>query len=192
MSTNHNFWRERRAEADSYWGPSAYQPNTLSLDQTSSHWCDVVLHPYIGPSHMVDSALNTKNQSVWSVLHVKEWCCRVQVYWDEIIDQPKKVNYLHTSSRSSPKRTDWITLHKENAAFCVSWIWTVMTDLPVNVRLVLVTVTDMTNLLSITFTHLLPVFLIDNVLVLIWWCCFLGGGGFNHVLCSDKMFFTLI
>ena len=26
MSTNHNFWRERTAEAVSNWGPSAYQP----------------------------------------------------------------------------------------------------------------------------------------------------------------------
>ena len=67
-----------------------------------------------------------------------------------------------------------------------------MNDLPVNVRLVLVTVTDMTGLLSITFTHLLPVFLIDNVLVLIWvfYLCFFfffwgggrWGGVFNRVL----------
>ena len=35
-STDHNFWRERRAEADSNWGPSAYQPNALPLGQTGS------------------------------------------------------------------------------------------------------------------------------------------------------------
>ena len=29
VSTDHNFWRERRAEADSNRGPSAYQPNAL-------------------------------------------------------------------------------------------------------------------------------------------------------------------
>ena len=29
VSTVHNFWRERRAEADSNQGPSAYQPNAL-------------------------------------------------------------------------------------------------------------------------------------------------------------------
>ena len=29
MSADHNFWRERRAEADSNRGPSAYQPNAL-------------------------------------------------------------------------------------------------------------------------------------------------------------------
>ena len=30
------FWRERRAEAVSNWGPSTYQPNTLPLGQTGS------------------------------------------------------------------------------------------------------------------------------------------------------------
>ena len=38
VSTDHNFWRERRAEADSNRGPSAYQPNILPLSQTGSHW----------------------------------------------------------------------------------------------------------------------------------------------------------
>ena len=36
MFTDHNFWRERRAEADSNQGPSAYQPNALPLGQTGS------------------------------------------------------------------------------------------------------------------------------------------------------------
>ena len=36
VSTDHNFWSERRAEADSNRGPSAYQPNALPLDQTGS------------------------------------------------------------------------------------------------------------------------------------------------------------
>ena len=36
MSTDHNFWRERIAEADSNRGPSAYQPNALPLGQTGS------------------------------------------------------------------------------------------------------------------------------------------------------------
>ena len=36
VSTDHNFWWERRAEADSNWGPSAYQPNALPLGQTGS------------------------------------------------------------------------------------------------------------------------------------------------------------
>ena len=34
VSTNHSFWRESRAEADSNRGPSAYQPNALPLGQT--------------------------------------------------------------------------------------------------------------------------------------------------------------
>ena len=36
VSTDHNFWRERRAEADFNRGPSAYQPNALPLGQTGS------------------------------------------------------------------------------------------------------------------------------------------------------------
>ena len=34
MSINHKFWRERRAEAESNQGLSAYQPNALPLGQT--------------------------------------------------------------------------------------------------------------------------------------------------------------
>ena len=36
VSTDHNFWRERRAEADSNRGPSAYQHKALPLGQTGS------------------------------------------------------------------------------------------------------------------------------------------------------------
>ena len=36
VSTDHNFWRERRAEAVSNRGPSAYQPTALPLGQTGS------------------------------------------------------------------------------------------------------------------------------------------------------------
>ena len=36
VSTDHNFWRERKAETDSNRGPSAYQPNALPLGQTGS------------------------------------------------------------------------------------------------------------------------------------------------------------
>ena len=35
-STDHNFWGERRAEADSNRGPSAYQPKALLLGQSGS------------------------------------------------------------------------------------------------------------------------------------------------------------
>ena len=38
VSTNHNFCRERRAEAVSNRGPSAYQPTALPLSQTGSQW----------------------------------------------------------------------------------------------------------------------------------------------------------
>ena len=36
VSTDHNFWRETWAEADSNRSPSAYQPNALLLGQTGS------------------------------------------------------------------------------------------------------------------------------------------------------------
>ena len=36
MSKDHNFWRERKAEAEWNRGPSAYQPNALPLGQTGS------------------------------------------------------------------------------------------------------------------------------------------------------------
>ena len=36
VSTDHNFWRERRSEAGLNQGPSAYQPNALPPDQTGS------------------------------------------------------------------------------------------------------------------------------------------------------------
>ena len=37
VATDHNFWRERRTEADSNRGPSAYHPNALLLGQSGSH-----------------------------------------------------------------------------------------------------------------------------------------------------------
>ena len=37
MSTNHNLLRERRAEAVSNLGPSAFQPTAIPLGQTGSH-----------------------------------------------------------------------------------------------------------------------------------------------------------
>ena len=37
VSTDHNFRRERTAEADLNRGPSAYQPHALPLGQTGSH-----------------------------------------------------------------------------------------------------------------------------------------------------------
>ena len=154
-------------------------------------WC-CVRHPYIyiGPSHVVDSQLNTKNQSVWSVLHVKEWRCKVQVYWDKITDQPIKVNYLHTSSSSSPTCTDWITLHKENAAFCFGWV-----DMNSHERFASECKTcscDSDRYDWFTIHNLYPPF----TCVLNWQCAslnmgfyvvvFWGGGGgvcvFNHVL----------
>ena len=43
LSTNHNFWRERRTEADSNRGPSAYQPNALPLGKTGLPRSNILL-----------------------------------------------------------------------------------------------------------------------------------------------------
>ena len=40
VSTDHNFWRERRAKVELNRGPSDYQPNALPLGQTSSQEWD--------------------------------------------------------------------------------------------------------------------------------------------------------
>ena len=45
VSTDHNFRRERRAEADSNRGPSAYQPNALPLGQSGSRYLVRALQP---------------------------------------------------------------------------------------------------------------------------------------------------
>ena len=47
VSTDHNLWRERSAEADSSRGPSAYQPNSLPLDQTGSQNDGIYLSQFI-------------------------------------------------------------------------------------------------------------------------------------------------
>ena len=46
VSTDHNFWRERRAEAELIRGPSAYQPDALPLGQTGSHTCTETLRAF--------------------------------------------------------------------------------------------------------------------------------------------------
>ena len=46
VSTDHNFWSETRAEADSNRGPSAYQPNALPLGQTGSPPIHCVSFPF--------------------------------------------------------------------------------------------------------------------------------------------------
>ena len=47
VSTDHTFWRERRAEEDSNRGPSAYQPKALPLGQTGSRSRKICLLPVI-------------------------------------------------------------------------------------------------------------------------------------------------
>ena len=48
VPTDHNFWRETRAEADSNRGPFTYQPAALPLGQTGSLLRQSVVHLFIG------------------------------------------------------------------------------------------------------------------------------------------------
>ena len=51
VSTDHNFWREMRAGADSNRGSSAYHPNALPLGQTGSlSACHILVHLFHSPS----------------------------------------------------------------------------------------------------------------------------------------------
>ena len=47
VSADHSFWRERKAEADSHRGPSAYQPNALPLGQTGSLIIIIVIRAHM-------------------------------------------------------------------------------------------------------------------------------------------------
>ena len=49
VSTDHNFCRERRVEADSNRGPSAYQPNALPLGQTGSRIIIIIAVIFLAP-----------------------------------------------------------------------------------------------------------------------------------------------
>ena len=76
VSTDHNnLWRERRAEADSNWGPSAYQPNALPLGQTHSHchccWW-LLLHSTI---------LHSWAESLRSHVIQHEWLVFTACFW---------------------------------------------------------------------------------------------------------------
>ena len=65
VSTDHSFWRERRAEADSNRGPSVYQPNALPLGQTGSQYLIItVVIFYSAVSHWqkVRTLLHKQNQ----------------------------------------------------------------------------------------------------------------------------------
>ena len=53
VSSDHNFWRERRAEADLNWSPSAYHPNALPWGQTE---------------------LKTTGDIYQPCVHENEWC----------------------------------------------------------------------------------------------------------------------
>ena len=65
-----NFWRERRVEAHSNRGPSAYQPAALPLDETGSHLTgktlSISLYDAANSRHMFTTYfLQRREQEVW-------------------------------------------------------------------------------------------------------------------------------
>ena len=126
MSTNHNFWRERRAKAVLNRGPSAYQPNALLLGQTgslvififtysyNSHTLVIADHPWWGggvnciiisvclsghPSAVqIKAFLHFKIQSFIALRHLAK-----KVLW--------YINLYHCKTCSPNKRLDSLLKH---------------------------------------------------------------------------------
>ena len=74
MSTNHKFWRERRADADSKRGSSAYEPNALPLGQTGSPILSKVSkHFALRPQKQDD--LSKVKVSMLLYVHRTRWLC---------------------------------------------------------------------------------------------------------------------
>jgi len=79
VSTNHKFWRERRTEAVSNRGPSAYQPTDLPLGQTGSrrrllrrqfHFSTHRDGQWHGSEHVYKQA--TARHCYWRAEHIRE------------------------------------------------------------------------------------------------------------------------
>ena len=99
MSTNHNFWRERRAEAVSHRGPSAYQPTALPLGQTGSLRPKYTkLYPYnripSSPSTLGEAETKKTSHSCWAV-----WMSH-SLGWVTLLDviNPWQQGYIHPKS----------------------------------------------------------------------------------------------
>ena len=75
VSKDHNFWRERRAEADSNRGPSAYQPNALPLGQTGSHCCCCW-------SLLYSAILRSRADALRSRVILREWLAFYSAFLD--------------------------------------------------------------------------------------------------------------
>ena len=84
VSTDHNFWRERRAEAGSKQGPSAYQPNALLLGQT---WVPVPHGRLVEDARthantlltLCDVEQEARNTLYWKRKKYRDICCIVSV-----------------------------------------------------------------------------------------------------------------
>ena len=95
VSTDHNFWRERRAEVDSNRGPSSYQPNALPLGQTGSQNNDsinVCFYPSV--FRWVQKVWCYENCYQWMLLHLfpaKEFVPQIQNCLRKKFNKPEMV-----------------------------------------------------------------------------------------------------
>ena len=75
MSTDHKFWRERRAEAELNQDPSVYQPNILLLGQTNSQLQLSSVRIYINTPPVVDGFYKfCVNLFFFNLIEVQAWC----------------------------------------------------------------------------------------------------------------------
>ena len=125
MSINHNFWRERRAEAELNHSPSAYQLVALPLGQSGSHpgcvWYYFVFVPQLLHSCLKSGTLKPDNAEhlgfleplvpslveCLSLKYVRVGCVFVSV---------------HTSKEIKKITAFWLKLVLGGSKFII-WIW---------------------------------------------------------------------
>ena len=122
LSTDHKFWRERKAEADLNRGSSAYQPNTLplgqTLDVTVSFFLCVCFSVFLG--ELLQGSSDVHNR------FFRNWCSRLFVL-NSVMENVWRIFFLiyshrawerkeqgncKTASRSSVSQSSgWICFH---------------------------------------------------------------------------------
>ena len=104
VSTDYKSWRERRAEADSNRGPSAYQPNALPLGQTGSHCTSTYAIPPQARGGLATTAM-VRLQADGQLGHVQRFtssrCCVSEDascgLWTHSCDTTMTLSLIHIS-----------------------------------------------------------------------------------------------
>ena len=98
VSTDHNFSRGKRAEADSNRGPTADQPNALPLSQTGSDDNAHTFVPHMSASHPEDikprlhCKAHTEQGIGWNTFC---WCALLAIAQAERVDQIRPIPIMH-------------------------------------------------------------------------------------------------